>query len=65
MYLLEALAKRLEGDVAVHKANIQVYLDNPAGIGEHPQLIAAIEEEVAKLAESHEKLDTVLELLGE
>ena len=65
MYLLEALAKRLEGDVAVHKSNIQVYLEAPAGIGEHPQIIEALESEVAKLAESHEKLDTVLELLGE
>lgn len=65
MYLLEALAKKLEGEVAVHKANIQVYLDNPAGIGEHPQIIEAIESEVAKLAESHEKLDTVLGLLDE
>ena len=65
MYLLEALAKKLEGEVAVHKANIQVYLDNPAGIGEHPQIIEAIESEVGKLSESQEKLDTVLELLGE
>ena len=63
--LLEALGKRLEGDVAIHEANIRVYMNNPVGIGEHPQLIAAIEEEVEKLTESHEKLDTVLELLGE
>ena len=65
MYLLEALAKRLEGDVAVHKANIQVYLDNPAGIGEHPQIIAAIEEEVEKLTEAADKLATVRRLVAQ
>ena len=32
-YLLEALIKKLEGEIALAKANIQVYIDNPAGIG--------------------------------
>ena len=58
-FLLEALVLKLEGEVAVHKANIQVYMQSATGIGEHPQLIEAIETEIAKLAESQEKLDTI------
>lgn len=58
-YLLEALVKKLEGEIAMHKANIQVYLDNPAGIGEHPQILEAIETEVAALAEAVEKKTTI------
>jgi hypothetical protein len=58
-FLLEALVQKLEGEVAVHKANIQVYMQSSTGIGEHPQLIEAIETEIAKLAESQEKLDTI------
>ena len=58
-FLLEALVLKLEGEVAVHKANIQVYMQSATGIGEHPQLIEAIEAEIAKLAESQEKLDTI------
>jgi len=58
-FLLEALVQKLEGEVAVHKANIQVYMQSATGIGEHPQLIEAIETEIAKLAESQEKLDTI------
>ena len=61
--LLEALGKRLEGDVAIHEANIRVYMNNPVGIGEHPQLIAAIEEEVEKLTEAADKLATVRRLV--
>ena len=34
--LLEALTKKLEGDIAVARANINVYLDQSVGIGEHP-----------------------------
>ena len=58
-FLLDALNQKLEGEVAVHKANIQVYMQSATGIGEHPQLIEAIETEIAKLAESQEKLDTI------
>ena len=58
-FLLEALVLKLEGEVAVHKANIQVYMQSATGIGEHPQLIEAIEIEIAKLAEAQEKLDTI------
>lgn len=65
-YLLDALVKKLEGEIAMHKANIQVYMNNPAGIGEHPQILEAIESEVAALAEAVEKRTTIqVDLLGE
>ena len=57
--LLYALILRLEGEVAIHKANIQVYLDNPVGIGEHPDIVAAIESETEKLAAAQEKVDVL------
>ena len=57
--LLEALERRLVGDVAIAKANIEVYLDNPVGIGEHPDLVGAVEEQLGKLAEADEKLETL------
>lgn len=58
-FLLEALVQKLEGEIAVHKANIQVYMQSATGIGEHPQLIEAIETEISKLAEAQEKVDTI------
>lgn len=65
-YLLNALVKKLEGEIAMHKANIRVYMNNPAGIGEHPQILEAIETEVSKLAEAVEKRTTIqVDLLGE
>ena len=50
---------KLEGEAALHEANIRVYMENPVGIGEHPQIIEAIETEVSKLAEALEKIDTI------
>ena len=39
-----------EADIAKAKANIQIYLDNPAGIGEHPDLVAAVDSQVDLIA---------------
>ena len=57
--LLVALTKKLEGEVAIAKANIDVYVTSSVGIGEHPDLVGAIEEQLVKLAEAEEKLETL------
>ena len=54
--LREALIIKYEGEIAEANANIQVYLTNPVGIGEHPDIIAAIDEQVEKMAHAEEKL---------
>ena len=57
--LLTALQKKLEGDVAVAKANIDVYSKNSVGIGEHPDIVQAIEDQVAIAAEAQDKLNMI------
>ena len=52
--LLQALKKKLEGDLAVARANILIYKDKSVGIGEHPEIVQAVEMEVAKAAEAQE-----------
>lgn len=58
-YLLKALVKKLEGEVEMAKANIMVYQRNPAGIGEHPDVVEAIETQVDKIAQAEEKIETI------
>ena len=57
--LLDALVLKLEGEIAVAKANIEVYKKNAAGIGEHPDIVEAIELQVTKLADANDKLETI------
>ena len=57
--LLTALRLGYAGDIARAQANIEVYLSNPAGIGEHPDIIEAIDMELAKIAEADEKIETL------
>ena len=54
--LREALIIKYEGEIAEANANIHVYLTNPAGIGEHPDIIAAMDVQIEKMAHAEEKL---------
>ena len=45
------------GMVNKHMANMEVLLTNPTGIGEHQDIQAAIEEELGKIADYHDKLE--------
>jgi|TARA_B110000977_G_scaffold183607_1_gene246423 hypothetical protein len=58
-YLLDALIKRLEGDVAIAKANVNVYMKNSAGIGEHPDIVESIETQISKIAEAEDKINAI------
>lgn len=55
----EALIKHAEGNIALHKANIEVYFDNPAGIGEHSDIIEAIQAELDKMAVHIDRLEAL------
>ena len=54
--LRDALIIKYEGEIAEANANIRVYLTNPVGIGEHPDIIAAMDVQIEKMAHAEEKL---------
>ena len=58
-YLIDALKAKYQADMAEGNANIQVYLNNHAGIGEHPDIIAAIDTQVELYAAAKEKLEVL------
>ena len=60
--LKRALVAKYTGELAEANANIAVYLRNPAGIGEHSDIVAAINEQVEKGANAKEKLEFITSL---
>ena len=54
--LREALILKYEGQIAEANANIRVYLTNPVGIGEHPDVVGAIDTQIEAMAHAEEKL---------
>ena len=59
--LYNALMKTYEGEIASALANIEIYMQNPTGIGEHPDLVTAVDTQFQRLAEASEKLAVLKE----
>ena len=57
--MIDTLRKMYEADIAHAKANVEVYLNNPAGIGEHPDLVSAVDEQIDKMAHAEDKLEVL------
>jgi len=57
--MLDALLADANGNIAKAKANVEVYLHNPVGIGEHPDVLAAIQEQVDIIAHEEERIEVI------
>ena len=57
--LIRALLAHAQGDIAKHKANIEVYLEHPVGIGEHSNIIEAIEQELDMIAKYEDQVEVI------
>ena len=61
--LLRALKSHAQGHIQKHKANLEVYLSSPVGIGEHPDIIAAMEAELEQLAKWDDNFEMIKKYL--
>ena len=59
--MINAMRARYEADIAEADATINIYLNNPVGIGEHPQHLDEIDKLMAKIAEAKDKLESLKE----
>ena len=57
--LLTAVLAHASGEIAKHKANVEVYLEHPAGIGEHSDITEAIQMELDKIARYHDQVEVI------
>jgi len=57
--ILEAVVRNAEGNIAVHETNVEVYLNNPAGIGEHSDVVEAVIAEIEKIAHWNDVIEIV------
>ena len=57
--LLKAVLAHANGEIAKHRANVNVYLEHPAGIGEHSDITEAIETELNIIAKYQDQIDVI------
>lgn len=55
--LLKAVRSHAQGHIDKHLANIEVYLNSPVGVGEHSDIIEAIEKELEEIGIYQNQLD--------
>jgi hypothetical protein len=57
--LINAIKSHAKGHIDKHKANVEVYLTSPVGVGEHPDIIEAMEKELKIIAEYDDQLNMI------
>ena len=57
--ILRALIAHAQGDIAKHKANIEIYLEHHAGVGEHTDILESIEKEIDIIAKYQDQIDVI------
>jgi len=55
--IIDALEKKYEAQMAQAEANIKVFMENPVGVGEHPNIVQEVEKLLKEIKDSKEMLD--------
>jgi|TARA_R110002096_G_scaffold390550_5_gene585083 hypothetical protein len=59
--IIVALLAKYNAEIAEAEANVEVYMNNPAGIGEHPDIVAAVDTQISKIATAADKIGAIRE----
>ena len=57
--LLKAISAHARGEIERHRANVEVDLSIPAGIGEHSDITDAIQVEIDKISRYHDQIEVI------
>ena len=57
--IISALLAHAQGDIQKHKMNVEVYLTNPAGVGEHTDILESIEKELDSIAKYMDQIEVI------
>ena len=62
--LVKAARMHAEGELERAKTNIMVYMNNATGIGEHSDIVEAIQEELDKMAHAEDRIEMLVKYFG-
>ena len=57
--IVRSLLAHAHGEIEYHKANVRIYLNSPVGIGEHPDVMGAITDEIDNIAKYHDQVEVL------
>ena len=56
---ITSLLEQAQGEISKAKANVEIYLHNPVGIGEHPDVLGSIQDQLDVIAKAEERIDVI------
>ena len=57
--IYDALIEHAKGHIKKHSANVEIYMENAVGVGEHPDILEAIEKELEVIARYHDEIEVL------
>ena len=63
--ITNALIADAQGNIAKAKANVEIYLNYPVGIGEHPDVLGAIQDQIDIIAHEEERISVIAKHFGD
>ena len=57
--ILKSQIAYYNGLIAKHQQNVEIYLNQPVGIGEHSDVMDAVEKELEEMAKYHDHLEMI------
>ena len=57
--MIQAAYDHAKAHVLKHKMNVEIYLTNPVGVGEHSDVMDAIETELEEMAKYEDHMDII------
>jgi len=57
--MINALKSHALAHIEKHKMNVEIYLNNPVGVGEHSDIMDTVEKELNAIAEYHDQLEVL------
>jgi hypothetical protein len=55
--MINSLKNHAQAHIEKHRMNVEIYLNNPVGVGEHSDIMDTIEKELNLMAEYHDQLE--------
>ena len=57
--MIAALVKDCHAKIAMAKMNVYVLLNNPVGVGDHPNIMETIQEQVDIISQNQDRLNVL------
>ena len=57
--IIESMISHAQGHIDKHKMNVEIYLKQSVGIGEHGDILETIEKELNIIAQYHDQLEVL------